>query len=124
MPLQAAHLEVFSCAGRDIRPDEIPSISSTLLAWQCNAASVMEEVSTQLTSFKAQQEDARKAQTELDEKVAAVKATLRETQASGDGFGATELVGMRDLDDEKMRKSGRGMKARHAGKVAERARMQ
>ena len=84
----------------------------------------MEDVSTQLTSFKAQQEDARKAQTELDEKVAAVKATLRETQASGDGFGATALDGMMDFDDEKMRKSGRGMKARHAGKEAERARMQ
>ena len=112
----AGHLEVFSCAGRDVHPDEIPQMAATLLEWSRNAASLMGEVSTQLKSFKQQQEDARSAQKELDDKVEAVRATLRENATHGEGFGAGSLDGdaRMDFDDDKMRKSGR-MKGRHVG---------
>ena len=113
---QAGHLEVFSCAGRDVHPDEIPAMATTLLEWQRGAATLMAEVSEQLGSFKQQQEEARKAQVELDEKVEAVRATLRDHQGSADGLGSHSIDGdaRMDFDDDKMRKSGR-MKSRHIG---------
>ena len=113
---QAGHLEVFSCAGRDVHPDEIPGMATTLLEWQAGAATLMAEVSEQLGSFKQQQEEARKAQTELDEKVEAVRTTLRDHQGSADGLGSHSIDGdaRMDFDDDKMRKSGR-MKSRHIG---------
>ena len=51
---------------------------------------------------------ARTAQKELDERVEAVRTSLRESQGAGGegGFGAAGGEGM-DFDDEKMRKSGR-----------------
>ena len=63
------HLEVFSCAGRDVHPEEVPRMAATLVEWQRHAGELMAEVSTQIASFKRQQDDARKAQRELDDKV-------------------------------------------------------
>ena len=65
--------------------------------------------------FKQQQETARAAQKELDEKVEAVRATLRDQGGSADGFGGPGVDGDARMDfddDNKMRKSGR-MKGRH-----------
>lgn len=90
-------------------------MAATLLEWQRNAGALMSEVSEQLKSFKQQQDDARTAQKELDDKVEAVRATLRENATHGDGFGGGGLDGdARMDDDDKMRKAGR-MKARHVG---------
>lgn len=115
---ETGHVEIFSCAGRDVHPDEIPHMAATLLGWQRNAAGLMTEVSEQLMSFKQQQEMARAAQKELDEKVEAVRTTLREQGGAADGFGGPGgLDGdarMDFEDDNKMRKSGR-MKGRHVG---------
>ena len=66
---QAACLEVFSAAGRDVHPKEIAAMSATLLEWHRNATGLMANVSSQLTRFKSQGEEARKAQMDLDEKV-------------------------------------------------------
>jgi len=113
---QAGVVQVFSCAGRDVHRDELPAMAATLLDWQKNAAGLMSEVSSQLGRFKQQQDDARKAAAELEERVEAVKATLRENQSAGDGFGGAPLDGdaRMDFDDDKMRKSGR-TKGRHVG---------
>jgi len=108
---QAGHLEVFSCVGRDVHPSEIPQMAATLLAWQRNTTGLMAEVSEQLKSFKSQQDEARKAQQELDEKVEAVRVTLRENQSDAFGTAIDGDVRM-DFDDDKLRKSGR-MKGRH-----------
>lgn len=79
------------------------------------AVQLMASVSEQLGRFKQQQEDARTWQTDLDQKVEAVKVTLRSNQDAGDGaFGVSELDARMEYDDEKMRKSGR-FKARHQG---------
>ena len=66
---QAACLEVFSAAGRDVHPKEIAAMSATLVEWHRNATGLMANVSSQLTRFKAQADEARKAQADLDEKV-------------------------------------------------------
>ena len=60
---------------------------------------------------------ARTAQKELDERVEAVRTSLRESQGAGGegGFGAAGGEGM-DFDDEKMRKSGRMKKGVVAGR--------
>ena len=83
--------------------------------WHGGAIDLMASVSEQLGRFKAQQEDARAWQADLDAKVEAVKATMRNSQefSAESGMGGSELAGM-EYDDEKMRKSGR-VKARHAG---------
>lgn len=114
---QARHLEVFSCAGRDVHPDELPKMAATLTDWGRNANTLLSEVANQLGRFKQQQEEARAAQKELDEKVEVVKASLRETQGTGDNFGGGAMLdgdARMDFDDDKMRKSGR-TKGRHVG---------
>ena len=116
---QAGHLEVYACAGRDVHPDELPNMATVLAEWQRSAGGLMAEVSAQLKSFRGQQEAHRHAQRELEERVDAIKASLREGQSSmgADGFGASgmEADGARmDFDDEKMRKSGRSNKVLRA----------
>jgi len=112
---QAGQLEVFSSSARDVDPKELAAMSDTLLHWHGGAVQLMASVSEQLGRFKQQQEDARTWQTDLDQKVEAVKVTLRSNQDAGDGaFGVSELDARMEYDDEKMRKSGR-FKARHQG---------
>ena len=117
---QAGHLDVFSCAGRDVHPDELPALTSTLLEWHANATGVMAQVSAQLGAFKQQVDESRTAQAALDQKVEAVKAQLRASAEAGDGsaggFGGGGGLGDYggDFDEgEKMRKGGGRLKARH-----------
>uniref|UniRef100_A0A7S2JF62 PCI domain-containing protein n=1 Tax=Haptolina brevifila TaxID=156173 RepID=A0A7S2JF62_9EUKA len=110
----AGQLHVFSCSSRDVHPDDLIAMSTTLLNWHGGAVELMASVSTQLASFKAQQDDARAAQADLDAKVEAVKVTLK-TAHDAEGFGPMDSDNLRDFEgDEKMRKSGR-LKARHPG---------
>ena len=62
-------LEVFSCAGRDLDPSEIPALCATLGAWHADSTALMGSLSAQMTSFKGQQEAARAEQADLDAKV-------------------------------------------------------
>ena len=77
----------------------------------------MSSTGDQLLQFKAQQEDARILQAELDAKVEAVKASLRASQETADGgFGVAELDARMEFDgDDKMRKSSGRLKARQSG---------
>ena len=54
---QMSHLEVYSCAGRDVHPDDIPQMGASLLEWSRSAASLMGQLSEQLARFKTQQDE-------------------------------------------------------------------
>jgi len=115
----AAQLDVFSSSSRDVHHEDLLAMSNTLLNWHSNAAGLMASVSDQLRSFKAQQEEGRAAQADLDAKVEAVKAAIRGRHEGpeGDGFGPmeTDFKGDYDGDDRaRPHKSGR-LKARHPG---------
>ena len=106
----AKTIDVFSCAPRDVHPDELEGMSETLLQWHSSAVGLMASVNEQLSRFKTHAEEARAAQTELDAKVEAVKVAMR-SNTEGGGEGGFGLMGdsdaRMDFDDEKMRKSGR-----------------
>lgn len=111
---QAGHLDVFSAVGRDVHPKELAGMAASLREWHSTATGLMGAVTTQMERFKQQGDENRKAQAELDEKVEAVKAALRNSQESGEGYGPMDSEMALGFDDDKMRKSGR-MKGRHVG---------
>ena len=47
----------YSCAGRDVHPDDIPQMGASLLEWSRSAASLMGQLSEQLARFKTQQDE-------------------------------------------------------------------
>ena len=88
-------------------------MAATLVEWQRHAGELMAEVSTQIASFKRQQDDARKAQRELDDKVEAVRATLRENASAEGGFGVSMDPDARmDFDDDMKLRKGPQLKGR------------
>lgn len=118
---EAAHIQVFSCAGRDVHPDELLPLTNTLLEWHANATGLIGQVSTELGRFVSQADDAKQAQLDLDAKIDKVKAQTRASLESGEGSasyrdGFADSFGGGDEEGEKMRKSSGRMKARPGSK--------
>mmetsp|Transcript_4749 Transcript_4749/g.10252 ORF Transcript_4749/g.10252 Transcript_4749/m.10252 type:complete len:124 (-) Transcript_4749:460-831(-) len=112
------YLVNFGGRGRTLRIHagaQVAAMCETLGAWHKTSVELMHVVSEKLERHKAQAEQARTAQAELDKRVEAVKVSIRAQQdVSSDNFGggADFDVGM-DYEDDKMRKSGRA-KNKHA----------
>lgn len=92
---QAAHMEVFACAGRDVHPSEVAGMAATLQQWHRHATGLIGTVSGELGRFKQHTEEARRAQAELDARVEAAKTEMRARQ---DAHGVDAFGGMLDAD--------------------------
>ena len=80
-------VEVHYACGRDMRVESLPELTQTLQAWADKSAEVLGAIAARATAASEAGKAQEESQRQIDEKVAAIKATLKAAASAVDSPG-------------------------------------